>query len=244
MSLSILPDAVTYDLALAALCFAGFLALKFLDKRLVYVFGLLFAVYVALDDQVTALGWTLLRFIQAGYWNWSGKLCSLLLSLVVILALRMSREATGLVLPQRNVRIGAIALIPLILLGVVLGLVYKPDAPSAETLAFQMLMPGTAEELTYRGIAPALLLGLVRGRNPPPGIPWAVICIAAVPYSLVHGLSYSHGEFGFDLSSALWTLSGGLVYGWLRFSTGSLLFPVLAHSLTNVAFQLTPLIGT
>lgn len=235
-------DALVYDLALAAICFAGFLALKYFDKRLTYVFGFLFAVYVALDDQVTGLGWTFLRFIQAGYWNWSGKFCSLFLSLVVILALRMSREATGLVLPRKNVRIGAIALIPLVLLGVVLGLVYKPDAPSAETLAFQLLMPGTAEELTYRGIVPALLLGLIRGRSPPAEIPWVVICIAAIPYSVVHGLRYSDGAFAFDLSSALWTLSGGLVYGWLRFSTGSLLFPVLAHSLTNVAFQLTPLI--
>jgi membrane protease YdiL (CAAX protease family) len=237
-------DALVYDLALAAICFAGFLALKYCDKRLTYVFGFLFAVYVAVDDQITGLGWTLLRFIHAGYWNWSGKICSLLLSLVVILALRMSRESTGLVLPRRNVRIGAIALVPLVLLGVVLGHVYKPEAPSAETFAFQLLMPGTAEELTYRGIAPALLLGLVHGRNPPAGIPWAVICIAAIPYSVVHGLSYSHGAFAFDLSSALWTLSGGLVYGWLRFSTGSLLFPVLAHSLTNVAFQLTPLLGS
>jgi membrane protease YdiL (CAAX protease family) len=147
------------------------------------------------------------------------------------------------VLPTRNVRIGAIALVPLILLGVVLGLHYKPESPSAETLAFQLLMPGTAEELAYRGIAPALLLGLVRGRNPPAQVPWAVIAIAAVPYSLVHGLSFSQGAFAFDWSSALWTLSGGFVYGWLRFSTGSLLFPVLAHSLTNVAFQLAPLLG-
>lgn len=236
-------DALIYDLALAALCFAAFLALKYLDQRLAFVFGMLFAVDVAVDDLVTGLGWTTFRFIQAGYWNWSGKICSLLLSIVVILALRMSAETTGLVLPRRNVRIGAIALVPLIALGVVLGLVYKPEPPSAETLAFQLLMPGAAEELVYRGIAPALLLGLIRGKNPPQEIPWVVIAIAAVPYSLVHGLSYSDGAFAFDLSSALWTLSGGFVYGWLRFSTGSLLFPLIAHSFTNVAFQLAPLIG-
>lgn len=236
-------DAVTYFLALSATSFLGFLALKYLDKRLAYVFGILFAIYVGLDDLVTGLGWTLLRFIDAGYWNWSGKICSLLLSIVVILGLRMNGAATGLVLPRRNVRIGAVTLIPLILLGVVLSLIYKPEAPSAETIAFQLLMPGPAEELVYRGIAPALLLGLVRGRNPPQGLPWVVICIAAVPYSVVHGLSYSHGAFAFDLGSALWTLSGGFVYGWLRFSSGSLLFPVVAHSFTNVAFHLTALYG-
>jgi CAAX protease family protein len=236
-------DAVISDLALCALSFLGFLALKYFDQRLAVVFGILFAAYVAIDDLVTGLGWTAFRFIQAGYWNWSGKICSLLLSIVVILALRMSAGATGLVLPRRNVRIGAIALVPLILLGGMLGLVYKPEPPAAETLAFQLLMPGPAEELVYRGIAPALLLGLIRGSNPAQEIPWIVIAIAAVPYSLVHGLSYSHDAFAFDLSSALWTLSGGFVYGWLRFSTGSLLFPVIAHSFANVAFQLAPLIG-
>jgi hypothetical protein len=61
----------------------GFLSLRFLDKRLAYVFGFLFAVYVALDDQITGLGWTFLRFIDAGYWNWSGKICSMVLSVIV-----------------------------------------------------------------------------------------------------------------------------------------------------------------
>jgi membrane protease YdiL (CAAX protease family) len=103
-------------------------------------------------------------------------------------------------------------------------------------------MPGLAEELAFRGVAPALLLGLTRDQDPPGTIPWTVICIAAIPFGVVHGLSYSGGAFGFDLSQGLWTASGGIIYGWLRFSTGSLLFPVLAHSLTNVAFALTPLV--
>lgn len=235
---------ITEILALAAISFLGFLALKPLDKRLALAFGILFAAYVGVDDLVTGLGLTSFKFIHAGDWNWSGKICSLLLSIAVILALRMKAEAVGLVLPRRNVMIGVITLIPLVLLGVVLGFAYKPDPPSAETIAFQLLMPGPAEELVYRGIAPALLLGLIRGRDSPEKVRWIVICIAAIPYSVAHGLSYSHGAFAFDVSSALWTLSGGVAYGWLRFSSGSLLFPLLAHSFTNVAFQLPALIGT
>src|SRR6185312_12790489 len=101
-------DALISVLALCALSFLAFVALKSFDQRLAYVFGILFAVYVAVDDLVTGLGWSALRFIHAGYWNWSGKICSLLLSLIMILALRMHAEATGLVPPRRNVRIGAI----------------------------------------------------------------------------------------------------------------------------------------
>ncbi|MND07148.1 hypothetical protein D3C83_289500 [compost metagenome] len=58
----------------------------------------------------------------------------------------------------------------------------------------------------------------------------------------MHGLGYADGAYSFDVGPALWTFSGGIVYGWLRFSTGSLLFPLLAHSLANVAFHLTPLL--
>jgi membrane protease YdiL (CAAX protease family) len=102
-------------------------------------------------------------------------------------------------------------------------------------------MPGLGEELAFRGIAPALLLGLVRGKSAPAQVPWVVVLIAAVPFGAVHGLGYAEGAFSLDLGSALWTFSGGIIYGWLRFSTGSLLFPLLAHGLTNVAFHLTPL---
>jgi uncharacterized protein len=36
----------------------------------------------------------------------------------------------------------------------------------------------------------------------------------------------------------------GVMGGWLRFKTGSLVFPVLAHSLANVAFHVAGAFGT
>jgi membrane protease YdiL (CAAX protease family) len=142
---------------------------------------------------------------------------------------------------MRNVRLGAVVTLLLIPLGIGLALRYKPEIPDAETLAFQLLMPGLAEELAFRGIAPALLLGLVRGKTAAHDIPWVVIVIAAIPFGLIHGLGFSDGAYSFAVEPALWTFTGGIAYGWLRFSTGSLLYPLLAHSLANVAFHLTPL---
>ena len=235
-------DTAFYTAGIFAITLLTFLALKPFDKHLAYGFGLLFVAYVMLDDFITGLPYTSAIFdLNPAQWNWAGKTYSLLLSGAVIAGLGMNARATGLVLPQRNVRAGIAVLILLIPLGVVLALAFRPDPPSAETLAFQLLMPGLAEELAFRGIAPALLLGLVRGKDPGPETPWIVVCIAAVPFGAVHGLSYADGVYSFDLVPALWTLSGGIIYGWLRFSTGSLLFPLLAHSLTNVAFHLTPL---
>ncbi|MDZ4257812.1 MAG: CPBP family intramembrane glutamic endopeptidase [Gemmatimonadales bacterium] len=236
-------DTVFYTLGYFAIALSGFLVFRPFDKQLAYRFGLLFVCYLVVDDFITGLPYAIDLFdLNPARWNWAGKVYSLLFSAGVIVAFGMNTKATGLILPQRNVKTGAIALIPLILMGVVLALMVQPSPPSGETIAFQLLMPGLAEELTFRGIAPALLLGLVRNRNPPDRTPWIVICIAAIPFGAVHGLSYSDGAFSFALGQSLWTASGGIIYGWLRFSTGSLLYPLLAHSFTNLAFHLTPLI--
>ena len=233
-------EAVVYSLALCAISFVAFLSLKYFDKRLTFLAGILFAAYIGLGDLVTGLPPAVaeLRFVYSR-WNWSGQAYSLLFSIVVAVGLQLKPDAIGAAMPRKKLATGIVALVLLTATSVVIGLVFKPSPPSAETIAFQLLAPSLAEELMFRGIAPALLLGLLRGAAPPQGMPWVVIFVAAVPYGVVHGLDYSGGSFSFDSLYALYTYSGGIIYGWLRFSTGSLLFPVLAHSFGNVAFALT-----
>jgi membrane protease YdiL (CAAX protease family) len=235
-------DILFYTAGYAAVILLAFFALKPFDKRLALGFGLLFATYLLLDDFITGLPYTVPLFdLNPAHWNWAGKIYSILFSLAVIACLGMNTSATGLVLPRRNVKAGIVAVVLLVPLGVVLALAFGPDPPTAETIAFQLFMPGLAEELAFRGIAPALLLGLIRGRSAGQETPWVVVCLAAIPFGMIHGLGYSDGAYSFEPVPALWTFSGGIIYGWLRFSTGSLLFPLLAHGLTNVAFHLTPL---
>ena len=235
-------EALAFSLTFSAIAFLAFLSLRYLDKRLIYGFGILFAVYLGLDDLATGLPSSSAAFrIIDGQWNWSGKIYSLLLSVAVIVGLGVKAKAVGLTLEQKNVGTSLIALCLLTLVSFTLGLVFKPSYPSAETIAFQALMPGLAEEVAYRGIAPILLLGLIRGKEPPQGTPWAVVCITAIMFGVWHGLSYSGGTFSFDSVHALFTFTGGIAYGWLRFNSGSLLLPILAHSLGNVTFELTAL---
>lgn len=235
-------DTALYTAGYAAIIILALLALKPFDKRLTWGFGLSFVFYLVCDDFITGLPYAIEVFdFNPARWNWAGKVYSILFSAAMIAALGLSVRATGLVLPQRNIKTGVLATSLLIPMGVVLALIYKPDPPNAETIAFQLLMPGLAEELAFRGIAPALLLGLIHGKSPGMETPWVVVCIAAVPFGVIHGLGYSDGAYSFEPVPALWTFSGGIIYGWLRFATGSLLFPLLAHSLTNVAFHITPL---
>jgi uncharacterized protein len=235
-------DTAFYSLGYFAIIALGFLAFRPFDKQLAFRFGLLFVSYLVLDDFITGLPNTFEVFdLNPARWNWAGKVYSLGFAAAMIALFGLNAKATGLILPQRNVTVGALSLIPLVLMGVVLAMIHQPAPPSGETIAFQLLMPGLSEELAFRGVAPALLLGLIRNQDPPERTPWIAIIIAAIPFGVVHGLSYSGGAFAFELGQGLWTASGGIIYGWLRFSTGSLLFPLLAHSLTNVAFALTPL---
>src|SRR5262245_26917118 len=160
-----------YSAGYLAITFLAFLALKPFDRRLAFGFGLLFAAYLVLDDLITGLPYSVPLFdVNPAHWswNWAGNVYAVMFAVAVILALGMSAKSVGLVLPQRNVKAGAAALLLLIPMGVVLAFIYRPDPPTAETLAFQLLMPGPAEELAYRGVAPALLLGLVRGKDPGP----------------------------------------------------------------------------
>lgn len=234
-------DTIIFSLSYAAIAFLVFLTLKPFDKRLTFRFGLLFAIYLALDDFATGLPKfaSLFTFLP-GQWNWEGKIYSILLSVLVIFALGLSSKAVGLISTQRNIRASLITLVLSVPWGISLGLLFKPDF-SAETLAFQSLMPGAAEELAVRGIAPALLLGLIGGKEPQATTPWVVIFLTAIMFGVWHGLGYSHGSFSFELAPALLTCFGGVVLCWLRFNSGSLLFPFLVHSIANVAFHLTAL---
>ena len=234
--------AATYSLVFAAIALLALGCARVFDRRIALASVLLAAAYLGLDDLVTGLpsGSAAFRWVDA-QWNWSGKVYSLLLSLAVVAALGIGRRASGLTLAQRNLGTSCLCLCAFAAWGFVLGLVFQPAAASPETLAFQALMPGAAEELAYRGIAPALLLGHLRGAEPSPGVPWAVVLATSVVFGTWHGLGYSDAGFGFDPVAALFPFIGSIAAGWLRFHSGSLLFPILGHNASNVAFHLSAL---
>lgn len=236
-------DALIYSLLFATIALALALMARVADRRILVAGCVAFALYLGTDDFVTGApnAFKSLDFI-GGYWNWTGKVFSLLLAALVMVLFKINRRAVALVMPYKNNTSSLVVTVVLILLSTVLGIVFASSPPNAETIAFQATMPGFAEELAYRGIAPALLLGLIGNRSPDTRIPWHVIIATGFMFSLWHGLGYKAGEFSFDLIPAAFTLLGGIAYGWLRFNSGSLLYPVLAHCAGNLVFQLMPLI--
>lgn len=231
-------DVLTLSLILAATAFLLGLLAKIVDKRILITSAVLFAIYLALDDFVTGLP-NLFKALDLipGDWNWTGKLFSLVLSAVVIFALKLSRDAVGLH-KQEHSRIAWIGIALFVVWGTCLGLLFKPGMPNAETLAFQATMPGLAEEIACRGIAPAILLGLMNRKPGVEDIPWSVIFATSVMFGIWHSLSFSGGSLGFDIMSGLFPFIGSIPGGWLRFKTKSLFAPILGHALANVAFHL------
>lgn len=231
-------DALIVSIAFAAIAFVIFSAAKIADKRILLAFALLAAVYIGLDDFVTGLPSAVKSIaVTPGNWNWTGKILSLVLSALVIVGLKLSPKTIGITIKQEYPWLGFIAVLLFVVWGAGLGLLFKPGAPDAETLAFQAFMPALSEEIVYRGIAPALLLGLINRNEPIDGIRWAVVISTAVVFGVWHGLKYSNGDFEFNSLSALFPFIGSIAGGWLRFKTKSLLVPVLGHSFANVAFH-------
>lgn len=176
-----------------------------------------------------------LQFIK-GNWNWSGKALTTATSILFLLLYRrLSLEDVGLTFRQK----GSLKL-PLTLTGVfilapaVLGGVLTPaKAWDFETLAFQLTMPTLDEELAYRGIMLALLNKAMCHSKLLKGVSNANL-VTSLLFGFGHSLSLSAGfAVSFDFLYFLQTFLFGLWMAYIVEQTGSLLLPMLAHSLSN-----------
>jgi len=232
-------DLIIFSASFTVILFLISLTGNYFDRRLPVGACLLFALCLGLDDLATVLPSLSPLFNLFDFrWNWEGKIYSILLSILIITGLRLNKADAGITFTAKNLKTSILALAGFTLLSALLGIIFQPGPPTAETIAFQLFMPGIAEELAYRGIAPAILIGSFKEKSGSGFMPWSVIMITAFAFGLWHGLGYSDGSFSFDTMSSLFPFIGGVLYGWLRFHSGTLLFPILAHGFGNAAFVL------
>ncbi len=110
-----------------------------------------------------------------------------------------------------------------------------PSGPtSAETIAFQLTMPGFEEELYYRGI---LLFALDRAflaRKSFLGVQWGWgAVLSCILFGLAHAFGYSDGQFSFDSLTMALTAVPSIIGVWLVLKTRSALLPVVLHNFGN-----------
>lgn len=102
------------------------------------------------------------------------------------------------------------------------------DAALLEFVLIQLIVVALPEELLFRGC----LLHLLERAIPPKrrflggGVGWALV-ISALMFALIH--IPKDGD-----PRALATFFPGLMFGWMRSATGSILAPTLAHASSNI----------
>ena len=101
-------------------------------------------------------------------------------------------------------------------------------------LLFEILLVGLCEETLFRG----LLLGVLQALSPSRlrikkfSLSTAGVTIA-IMFALAHVLSFATQPWPAALGQQLYAVTLGILYAWLRENSGSLLAPIIAHSLSD-----------
>ena len=197
---------------------------------------LIAALLVLLNDVLLTRAYGLLPDLIGGAWNWQGKLLALLACVVVASLPSFGWKACGLQLAQQRDALRAALPVAGLYCAffLVIALAFPADAADAETMAFQLTMPGIAEEIFYRG---TLLLALDRAfasRKSLLGVDWGWgALLSCLLFGMDHAFGYSDAGFSFDAITMAFTALPSFIAVWLRLRTGSLVLPALLHNFGN-----------
>lgn len=208
-------------------------------RRSVAGWYVLWFVVLFFVDQCLTRGMLLTWLPRIGNdWNWTGKVLSILASSAAILVLRNKRAIDfALRLPTRGSLKPVLTVIAaLVALGAGVFWATSPAGdPSFETHLYQSTMPGLAEELAFRGVFLGLLNAAFGRSRRVFGakMGWGAV-VTSVLFGLWHALEFDASTgLSFDPGTMLSLTAAGLVLAWLRERSGSLLAPLVFHSLVN-----------
>lgn len=221
----------------AILLVAG-LALGGLRRRQFSLYWLLVAAaLVVVNDAMLTSGYGLIpQGLPQGDWNWQGKALALAATLLIAALPVFGWRRSGLTFSQAADSLKAAVPVALLYIGFFVGIAMLfPNAPAtAETIAFQLTMPGFEEEPFYRGI---LLFALDRaflGRWRFLGVEWGWgALLSCLAFGLAHAFGFSDGRFAFDPLTMALTAVPSLIGVWLVLRTRSLLLPAVLHNFGN-----------
>ena len=197
---------------------------------------------VATDTLILSV--PLLLHCRIGHWNWTGKLASIVFSLVVM-QVWLGRAEVGWRLPAtRQAIIWTVAGIVVgAALGVPAELLVPGGRPDVETYLFEATLPGFDEELVFRGIAIALLIRAFFDGSNDRRAPLLAMLVSTLWFTTAHVLYLDHGHLRVSWSRILDVLPLGLWLTVIRLRSGSLLGGVLAHNTINLVQETLGALG-
>ncbi len=220
----------------AALLVVGTIA-GLIDRRnFVPRWLLVAAVLFLVNDAGLTRVYGLLPDVVGGEWNWTGKLLALAITLAIATHPAFGWERSGLTLKQNRGSLVPALIVSAVLVALFTWLALGSDdvGASAETMAFQLTMPGLEEEPFYRGILLIALNEAFRGRFRALGVEWGWgAFLSSALFGLAHAFGYEDGAFSFDWMTFVMTGVPALILVWMRERTGSLLLPILLHNFGN-----------
>jgi membrane protease YdiL (CAAX protease family) len=196
----------------------------------------LFFSFVLLD-QVVLYSLLNVRLVDGQRWNWAGKAGECILSLLFMCTTLLTKKEAGFTLAIKHAK--KITLLIFAILLITFAIQYFTDdiknVKGTETFLFQLLMPGIAEELVFRGI----LLGLLSKAYNSRFIIWKVplgwgIIITSVLFGLVHAFTFGRHTFDFNILYFLSTFTMGLALAFIKEKSQSLLPGIVCHNLFNL----------
>lgn len=196
--------------------------------------------YILLSIAYIFASFALLNFISGKPlsamtgWNWFGKSSAIAFSLIIVMALPTLRAEFGFTFTQKSNSIAKSLAAIAILFLVGAGLSFTQDiAPfNIETILFQLTMPSLDEEIAYRGILLYFLSKAFSSSNNS-RLNLAVILIIVL-FGAAHGIHYVNGNLNIDPWAFFVTASVGAILMHIRLLSGSIVFPILGHSVFNV----------
>jgi hypothetical protein len=190
---------------------------------------------VLLNDALLTNLYGLLPVVLPGDWNWQGKLLALAATLAVASSPAFGWRASGLTLRRAPEGMRPVWLVTGLYVAVFLGLalLFPNEPASAETIAFQLTLPGRGAVLSRRaavGARPRLHRAQTPRRRRLGG--WGAVA-SCLLFGLAHAFGFSKGAFHFDALTMLMTAGPSFIAVWLALRTRSVLIPVLLHNFGN-----------
>jgi uncharacterized protein len=100
-------------------------------------------------------------------------------------------------------------------------------------------MPSLDEELFNRGLLTFYLARALGDSLDPKG--WSVdlsVWIVTLQFTFAHAFGFDHGHPRFSLSVFFGVLFYAYLLGWVRQRTGSVVLPMVTHTLANTLYRL------
>ncbi len=114
----------------------------------------------------------------------------------------------------------------------------------AGQMGFQLLLSGPSEELIFRAFAITMLAMVIKGRILGGKVSVANIIAAAV-FGLAHvSFSLAPFEVSYNLFQVIMAVSLGFIYGDCYEKTGSMFYPMMMHSISNIIMVGLTIIAT